>query len=154
MHAIRVMVIPARCLDSLLPLCRGERAPERSDGQTHGWRAGLFCRRREERLPSTFAALSVDAMPYWTAIGVHAAVSARLPGKGRRDGSPVFHAARAAQLRSGVTFNIAPYTGLHFKPCSNITFTYNSNTRCYVNGHYNIEGIFIDVSATCAEGGS
>ena len=80
-HAIRVMVVPDRRLVSLLPRRRGERAPERSDGQTHGWHAGLFFRRRRQRLTSTFADLSVDTLPYRTAVCVHAAVSTRLSGK-------------------------------------------------------------------------
>ena len=51
---------------SLLPLRRGERAPERSNDQAHGWHAGPFCCWREERsrLPSlTMLRLSPTRTP-------------------------------------------------------------------------------------------
>ena len=70
---------------SLLPRRRGERAPERSDGQTHGWHAGPFCCWRAERLPTALAD-HVDAEPYGNTFGIQAAFTSWLLGRRQRDG--------------------------------------------------------------------
>ena len=134
----------------MLPRRRGEQAPERSNGQSHEWRAGSFCFRKcWKRFPSTIAGISVDAFPCRTAIGVRAAVPTWLLDERCRNGAAIFQAVCRTRLHPGFNYTFPSCVSGHTK--FNVHATFTVYTVTYSNFHFALDKRYIDVQATSAK---